>query len=57
MATNLHACDNSPYEGYEAAGMARDVILNGELVVETGKLIAAGRGEYVRRDRCGRYRK
>ncbi|MBQ9923119.1 MAG: dihydropyrimidinase, partial [Clostridia bacterium] len=45
MATNLHACDNSPYEGYEAAGMARDVILNGELVVETGKLIAAGRGE------------
>ena len=57
MATNLHVCDNSPYEGYEAAGMARDVILNGELVVETGKLIAAGRGEYVRRDRCGRYRK
>ena len=56
-ATNLHACDNSPYEGYEAAGMARDVILNGELVVENGKLIAAGRGEYVRRDRCGRYRK
>ena len=56
-ATNLHACDNSPYEGYEAAGMARDVILNGELVVEKGKLIAAGRGEYVRRDRCGRYRK
>ena len=56
-ATNLHACDNSPYEGYEAAGMARDVILNGELVVAKGKLIAAGRGEYVRRDRCGRYRK
>ncbi len=56
-ATNLHACDNSPYEGYAAAGMARDVILNGELVVENGKLIAAGRGEYVRRDRCGRYRK
>ena len=57
MATNLHACDNSPYEGYVAAGMARDVILNGELVVEKGKLIAAGRGEYVRRDHCGRYRK
>ena len=55
--TNLHACDNSPYEGYAAAGMARDVILNGELVVAKGKLIAAGRGEYVRRDRCGRYRK
>jgi len=56
-ATNLHNCDNSPYEGYEAAGMTRDVILNGELVVENGKLLAPGRGEYVHRDRCGRYRK
>ena len=55
-ATNLHNCDNSPYEGYEAAGRARDVILNGELVVENGKLIAAGKGEYVHRERCGRYR-
>ncbi len=55
-AANLHNCDNSPYEGYEAAGRARDVILNGELVVENGKLIAAGKGEYVHRERCGRYR-
>ncbi len=56
-ATNLHNCDNSPYEGYAAAGMTRDVLLNGKLVVKNGKLIEAGRGEYVHRDRCGRYRK
>ena len=56
-AANLHNCDNSPYEGYEAAGMTRDVILNGTLVVEGGKLVAAGKGKYVHRDRCGRYRK
>ncbi len=56
-ATNLHNCDNSPYEGYTAAGMTRDVILNGTLVVENGALIASNKGEYVHRDRCGRYRK
>ena len=56
-STNLHNCDNSPYEGYEAAGRTRDVILNGALVVENGQLVAAGKGEYIHRDRCGRYRK
>ncbi len=56
-ADNLHNCDNSPYEGYEAAGKTRDVILNGTLAVENGQLIAPGQGEYVHRDRCGRYRK
>ena len=56
-ATNLHRCDNSPYEGYEAAGKARDVILNGALAVENGAILATGLGEYVKRDRCGRYRK
>ena len=56
-ATNLHNCDNSSYEGYEAAGCARDVILNGTLVVENGKLIVPGKGEYVHRARCDRYRK
>jgi len=55
-STNLHNCDNSPYEGYEAAGKTRDVILNGALVVENGQLVAAGKGEYIHRDRCGRYR-
>ncbi len=56
-ATNLHRCDNSPYEGYEAAGKTRDVILNGVLAVENGTILATGLGEYVKRDRCGRYRK
>ncbi len=56
-ATNLHRCDNSPYEDYEAAGKARDVILNGVLAVENGAILATGLGEYVKRDRCGRYRK
>ena len=56
-STNLHNCDNSPYEGYEAAGRTRDVILNGAFVVENGQLVAAGKGEYIHRDRCDRYRK
>ena len=55
-STNLHNCDNSPYEGYEAAGKTRDVILNGALVVENEQLVAAGKGEYIHRARCGRYR-
>jgi dihydropyrimidinase len=56
-ATNLHNCDNSPYEGYAAAGRTRDVLLNGTLVVQDGRLVETGKGEYVHRDRCGRYRK
>lgn len=56
-ATNFHNCDNSPYEGYEAAGRTRDVLLNGTLVVEDSQLVEMGKGEYVHRDRCGRYRK
>lgn len=55
-ATNLHNCDNSPYEGYQAAGKTRDVLLKGELVVRNGELIEAGRGEYVFRKPCERYR-
>ena len=55
--TNLHACDNSPYEGIEAAGRTRDVILNGELVVENGALIKPYCGKYVFRNPSERYRK
>ncbi len=55
--TNLHACDNSPYEGMEAAGRTRDVLLNGELVVENGKLVEPYRGRYVFRSPSERYRK
>lgn len=54
--TNLHACDNSPYEGVKALGRVRDVILNGEQVVENGKLISPYRGRYVFRNPCERYR-
>ena len=54
--TNLHACDNSPYEGMEVTGKTRDVIVNGELVVEHGKLIAPYRGRYVFRNPSERYR-
>lgn len=57
VATNLHNCDNSPYEGYRAAGKTRDVLLKGELVVRSGELIEAGKGEYVFRKTCERYRK
>ena len=55
--TNLHACDNSPYEGIEALGRVRDVILNGEQVVQNGRLIAPYKGRYVFRNPCERYRK
>ena len=55
--TNLHACDNSPYEGMEVLGRTRDVILNGEQVVENGRLIAPYRGQYVFRKPCERYRR
>ncbi len=55
--TNLHACDNSPYEGMKALGRTRDVLLNGELVVENGKLVEPYRGRYVFRKPSERYRK
>ena len=54
--TNLHACDNSPYEGMHAAGRTRDVILNGTLVVENGRLIQEHCGQYVFRKPCAWYR-
>ena len=55
--TNMHACDNSPYEGMKALGRTRDVLLNGELVVENGTLIKPYRGRYVFRNPSERYRK
>ena len=55
--TNLHACDNSPYEGIKALGRTRDVLLNGELVVENGKLVKPYCGKYVFRKPCEWYRK
>ena len=45
--TNLHNCDNSPYEGMHTVGKARDVLLNGELVVQNGTVIKTGTGRFV----------
>lgn len=49
---NAHNCDNSPYEGIPVAGSVRDVILDGEHVVQGGKLLLPGRGRYVPRKLC-----
>ncbi len=54
--TNLHAIDNSPYEGVRVSGRARDVLLNGELVVENGRIVQPYRGRYVFRKPCEWYR-
>lgn len=56
-ATNLHNCDNSPYEGLEVSGATRDVFLSGVQVVRDGVLIKEGLGKYIKRDTCDRYRK
>ncbi len=45
--TNLHNCDNSPFEGIWTKGLARDVILNGETVVENFTLVREGLGKFV----------
>ena len=55
--TNLHAIDNSPYEGKKVLGRTRDVILNGELVVENCKLVKPYCGRFVFRNPCERYRR
>ncbi len=55
--TNLHNCDNSPYEGIEALGRTRDVLLNGIPVVLGGKLVQPNTGRFVFRGPSGRYRK
>ena len=55
--TNLHNCDNSPYEGLTALGKTRDVILGGELAVENGEIVLPYRGKYVFRGPSERPRK
>ena len=55
--TNLHACDNSPYEGLTALGKTRDVILGGELAVENGEIVKPYLGKYVFRGPSERPRK
>lgn len=51
-ANTAHNCDNSPFNGVKTHGYARDVVLNGEPVVLNGELISAGRGKFIKRDRC-----
>lgn len=55
--TNLHACDNSPYEGIQTAGRARDVLVNGIVAVENFELVNPGQGRYVFRGPSGRPRR
>lgn len=55
--TNLHNCDNSPYEGVSAYGKTRDVILGGEVVVENGEVVLPYRGSFVFRKPSERIRK
>lgn len=55
--TNLHNCDNSPFEGMPVLGKTRDVLLGGELVVENGTLIKPHCGQYVFRGPSARPRK
>lgn len=51
-----HNCDNSPFAGLAVRGRAREVILNGECVVEDGALTAPGHGRYLPRKRYGKCR-
>ena len=51
--TNLHRCDNSPFEGMEVSGGTTDVLLAGVPVVRDAKVILEGAGRYVPRGRCG----
>ena len=55
--TNLHNCDNSPFEGMMVLGKTRDVLLGGELVVKDGELIRPNCGKFVFRNRSERPRK
>lgn len=55
--TNMHNCDNSPYEGVHASGITRDVFISGIHAVKNGILIKPGLGSYIKRKPCGRYRK
>lgn len=51
-----HACDNSPYEGMDVSGFARDVILGGVIAVQNGALQKGGQGKFVHRGACTTYK-
>ncbi|MDO4544040.1 MAG: dihydropyrimidinase [Clostridia bacterium] len=55
--TNLHNCDNSPYEGIRVVGRCKHVLVNGVHAVRDGLLTERGRGKYVFRKAGIRTRK
>lgn len=48
-ANQTQSVDYNPYEGWEVTGKADTVLLNGEVVVENGKLTRERAGRFVRR--------
>lgn len=44
--------DYTPYEGIEVKGKASYVLINGEIVVQDGKLVLENKGQYVKRTGC-----
>lgn len=47
-----HGADYSPYEGMEVTGAPKTVLLNGEVAIRDGKLMATkGSGRYLRREK------
>jgi len=55
-AAQLQHVDYTPYEGLATVGRAETVLLSGEVVVNSGKLIAENRGRYVARVPSGFWR-
>lgn len=55
--TNLHNCDNSPYEGIRTLGRTRDVILGGKVAIENGELVEPYMGRFVFRKPSQRTRR
>ena len=48
--------DYTPYEGFALSGRADTVLLCGEVCVESGRIVAEGRGRYVKRGPAGFWR-
>ncbi len=49
VANCEHNCDYTPYEGMEVKGMAKYVILNGELCAMNGSILKEKSGQYIAR--------
>lgn len=53
-ATQLQNVDYTPYEGMETIGQVEQVFLRGNCVVQNGKVIKKGLGNYIKRGPSGR---